>query len=49
MGGRLVPTVTDVIPADEPNERTTVRYEELEFDVGLSPDFFSLRNLRASR
>lgn len=49
MGGRLVPTVTDVVPADEPNERTTVRYEELEFDVGLSPDFFSLRNLRASR
>ena len=24
-----------------------VRYEDLEFDVGLSPDYFSLRQLRA--
>jgi outer membrane lipoprotein-sorting protein len=47
MGGRLVPTVTDVVPSDKPDERTTIRYEELEFDVGLSPGFFSLRNLRA--
>lgn len=47
MGGRLVPGLMNVVPADEPNERTTIRYEELEFDVGLSPDFFSLRNLRA--
>lgn len=47
MGGRLVPTVTDVVPADKSGERTTVRYEELEFDIGLTPVFFSLRNLRA--
>lgn len=47
MGGRLVPARMDVVPADEPGERTTMLYEELEFDVGLSPDFFSLRNLRS--
>jgi outer membrane lipoprotein-sorting protein len=47
MGGRLVPARMDVVPADEPGERTTMHYEELEFDVGLTPDFFSLRNLRA--
>jgi outer membrane lipoprotein-sorting protein len=47
MGGRLVPARMDVVPADEPDERTTMLYEELEFDVGLTPDFFSLRNLRA--
>jgi hypothetical protein len=47
MGGRLVPARMDVVPADEPGERTTMIYEELEFDVGLSPGFFSLRNLRA--
>ena len=47
MGGRLVPAVMDVRPEDKPGERTTVRYESLEFDVGLQEDFFSLRALRS--
>lgn len=46
LGGRLVPTRTVIEPADE-DERTVVTYLELEFDVGLREDFFSLRNLRA--
>jgi len=46
MGGRTVPTRTVIEPADE-DERTVVIYLELEFDVGLEEDFFSLRNLRA--
>ncbi len=49
MGGRLVPARMDVVPTDEPNERTTLVYHELEFDVGLDASFFSLRNLRARR
>ena len=46
LGGRLVPARTVIQPADE-DERTVVIYLELEFDVGLNKDFFSLRNLRA--
>ena len=46
MGGRTVPTRTVIEPADG-EERTVVIYLELEFDVGLNEDFFSLRNLRA--
>lgn len=46
MGGRTVPTRTVIEPADD-DERTVVIYLELEFDVGLKEDFFSLRNLRA--
>ena len=46
MGGRTVPTRTVIEPADA-EERTVVIYLELEFDVGLDEDFFSLRNLRA--
>ncbi len=49
LGGRVVPAVMVVIPADKPEETTTVRYERLAFDVGLEPDFFSLRNLRRRR
>jgi len=47
FGARLVPTVMTVRPADKPGERTTIRYRALEFDVPLTPDFFSLRNLQA--
>jgi hypothetical protein len=46
MGGRLVPAVMTVVPADKPAEHTTLRYTGLEFDVGLEPSFFSLRRLR---
>ena len=46
MGGRTVPTRMVIEPAEE-DERTVVTYRELEFDVGLKEDFFSLRNLRA--
>ena len=49
FGDRLVPTVMVVRPEDKPAERTTIRYRDLEFDVRLAPDFFSLRNLQARR
>ena len=49
LGGRLVPARMDVIPADKPEERTSLVYHELEFDLGLDEAFFSLRNLRARR
>jgi hypothetical protein len=49
MGGRLVPATMHVIPADKPEERTSLFYHELEFDIDLDEDFFSLRNLRARK
>lgn len=47
MGGRLVPAKMLIVPEDKPDESTALIYHDLEFDVGLKPDFFSLRNLRA--
>jgi outer membrane lipoprotein-sorting protein len=47
FGGRLVPAVMRMVPEDKPGEFTEVRYEKLEFDVDLTPEFFSLRQLRA--
>ena len=49
MDGRLLPAVMDMYPADKPGERTTMRYEELEFDIDVDPSFFSLRNLQGGR
>jgi outer membrane lipoprotein-sorting protein len=46
MGGRLVPTIMRMTPADRENEQTEMRYHELEFDIEISEDTFSLRALR---
>ena len=49
MGSRLVPTVMTIRPADKSGESTVIRYHELDFDVDLDEDYFSLRNLRSAR
>jgi hypothetical protein len=49
LGGRLVPAAMRVVPEDKPGEHTEVRYADLEFDVDLSEEFFSLRRLRDVR
>jgi outer membrane lipoprotein-sorting protein len=49
MGGRKVPARMTVVPADKPGESTVIVYHELQFDVGLTPGFFSLRSLRSAR
>jgi len=49
MGGRMVPATMLIIPADKPEESTRMTYRNLEFDIEIEEDFFSLRNLRARR
>ncbi len=43
---REMPTTMIVIPADEPEESTTVTYDKITFDVDIADDFFSIRRLR---
>jgi len=49
MSGRLVPGTMLIVPADKPEESTTLIYHELSFDIPIDESFFSLRNLRATR
>jgi hypothetical protein len=49
LGGRLVPATMRVVPEEKPGEFTEVRYSDLEFDVDLDEEFFSLRRLRDTR
>ena len=49
MGDRLVPAVMLIVPADKPEEQTSMTYHELEFDIDIDESFFSLRTLRARR
>ena len=46
LGGRMLPAVLTMVPEEKPDESTIVRYEKMEFDIGLDDDFFSLRTLQ---
>ena len=46
MGGRRLPAVMRVVPADKPAEYTQMVYERITFGLKLDPSFFSLQELR---
>ena len=46
MDGKMIPTLMTMIPAEEPEESTTVKWEEIQFGVAIDDDFFSLRKLQ---
>jgi outer membrane lipoprotein-sorting protein len=46
MGGRTIPVVIRIVPADKPDEYTLFTYEKVEFDIKLKKGIFSLRNLQ---
>lgn len=46
VSGKAIPMRMVVQPADEPDERTVVQYDELRFDIALDDDLFTRRGLR---
>ncbi|UCG20451.1 MAG: outer membrane lipoprotein-sorting protein [Deltaproteobacteria bacterium] len=46
LGGRLIPAMVTMVPEEKPEESTKINYENMEFDIGLEDDFFSLRTLQ---
>lgn len=49
MGGRIIPTRMEMIPADEPQNKTVIEYLNMEFDLDLSQNFFSQQNMKRVR
>ena len=49
MGGRVIPTHLEMIPADEPGNKTVIEYLQMEFDLNLEQEFFSLQNMKRVR
>ena len=49
MGGRVIPTHLEMIPADEPGNKTVMEYLQMEFDLNLEQEFFSLQNMKRVR
>ena len=45
MGGRRLPTLWEMVPLGKEGKKTLVRLIEIEFDLPLSEEIFSLRNL----
>ncbi len=43
---RMIPLRMRIQPTDNPEERTIIRYSELDFNIGIEKSFFSLRNLK---
>lgn len=49
LGGKLLPSKMELIPADKPGQKTIVEYLSLDFNVKVDEKYFSLQNLRRVR
>lgn len=49
LGGKLLPALLEVIPADKEGQMTQIEYTELEFDIPIESSFFSTKNLKRVR
>ena len=49
MGGRILTTKLELVPADEEGNKTVITYEDIEFDVDLQEKFFTVQNMKRVR
>ena len=49
MGGRTMPTLMEMVPADKPNQKTVIRYTDARFNAPIEESFFSVQNLKNIR
>jgi outer membrane lipoprotein-sorting protein len=49
MDGRTIPTRMELIPADEPGNKTIVFIKEIKFNVQIQESFFSQQNMKNIR
>jgi len=47
--GRELPSLIDIIPAEEPQNRTVITIVSMEFDVDIKESFFSQQNMKRVR
>lgn len=49
MDGRIIPTRFELVPADEPGNKTIVTMTSVQFNISLSESFFSQQNMQRVR
>lgn len=43
--GHLLPSYSEMIPHNKPGNKTSFETKELDFDIDISPEFFSIQNM----
>jgi outer membrane lipoprotein-sorting protein len=49
LDGRLLPTLIELIPAENPGNKTVLRIIEMKFNIKLEESFFSQQNMKTIR
>lgn len=49
MGGRTFPAKMTLTPADKPNQKTIMVYQNLDFEIDINESFFTQQNMRRIR
>ncbi|MEM8893203.1 MAG: outer membrane lipoprotein-sorting protein [Bacteroidota bacterium] len=49
VGGRVIPTRMEMVPAENPDQKTVIIYGDFQFDIDLEEKFFSVQNLKTVR
>lgn len=49
MGGRIIPTRVELVPADKPGNKTVITLESVEFNRPIPDQFFSQQNMKSVR
>lgn len=49
MDGRFIPTVIELVPAEEPGRKTVLKILEVKFNIKLEESFFSQQNMKSIR
>jgi outer membrane lipoprotein-sorting protein len=49
FGGHLLPSYSEIVPHDKPGNKTIIETRELNFDVNISQEFFSIQNMSRIR
>lgn len=47
FGDRRIPSIMEMVPTTKKGHKTIIRYDQAEFNVNISKEIFTLRNLRS--
>ena len=49
LDGRFLPTLIELVPAEDPGNKTILKINEMKFNIDLQDNFFSQQNMKTIR
>ena len=46
MGGKIIATKLEVVPADKKGHKTIMQYKKIQFNLPIKDDFFTIQNMK---